>query len=54
MPAAGAILDRLLHRAEIIAINGRSHRLAPGVAEQAATPVPGGGGKRRSKEDRNV
>jgi DNA replication protein DnaC len=28
VPTAGAILDRLLHRAELIAINGRSHRLA--------------------------
>ena len=28
VPAAGAILDRLLHRAELIAMNGRSHRLA--------------------------
>jgi hypothetical protein len=37
VPAAGAILDRLLHRAEVIAINGRSHRLATGAAGQ----VPG-------------
>ncbi len=28
VPTAGAILDRLLNRAELIAINGRSHRLA--------------------------
>ena len=35
VPAAGAILDRLLHRAEVIAINGRSHRLAEGVADKA-------------------
>jgi len=35
VPAAGAILDRLLHRAEVIAINGRSHRLAEGVADSA-------------------
>ena len=27
VPAAGAILDRLLHHAEIIAITGRSYRL---------------------------
>ena len=27
VPAAGAILDRLLHHAEIIPINGRSYRL---------------------------
>ena len=36
VPAAGAILDRLLHRAEVIAIHGRSHRLAQGVAEKTA------------------
>ena len=29
VPAAGAILDRLLHHAEIIPINGRSYRLQP-------------------------
>jgi DNA replication protein DnaC len=29
VPAAGAILDRLLHHAEIIAISGRSYRLRP-------------------------
>ena len=27
--AAGAILDRLLHHAKIIPINGRSYRLQP-------------------------
>jgi hypothetical protein len=27
VPATGAILDRLLHHAEIISINGRSYRL---------------------------
>jgi DNA replication protein DnaC len=36
LPAAGAILDRLLHQAEIIVIEGRSHRLAQGAARQAA------------------
>ena len=44
LPSAGAILDRLLHHAEIIAIEGRSHRLAQRAAEQtqklAATPKP--------------
>ena len=58
VPAAGAILDRLLHRAEIIAINGRSHRLAAGVAERAAeqaaaaagTAAAGAAGKRRNPE----
>jgi len=60
VPAAGAILDRLLHRAEIIAISGRSHRLAAGVAERAAaqaattTPAATGSTNRRSKEDRHV
>src|SRR6201993_2789497 len=29
VPAASAILDRLLHHAEIIPINGRSYRLQP-------------------------
>jgi DNA replication protein DnaC len=36
VPAAGAILDRLLHHAEIIAIIGRSYRLQP-RAKQAPT-----------------
>jgi DNA replication protein DnaC len=34
VPAAGAILDRLLHHAEIIPINGRSYRLQT-TAKQA-------------------
>ena len=29
VPAASAMLDRLLHHAEIISINGRSYRLQP-------------------------
>lgn len=33
LPSAGAILDRLLHHAEIITIEGRSHRLAQRAAE---------------------
>src|SRR6516164_1083407 len=37
VPAASAILDRLLHRAEIIPINGRSYRLHP---KQNALPAP--------------
>ena len=47
VPAAGAILDHLLHRAEIIAIQGRSHRLAVSVAEKAEvrTGKAGGSGK---------
>lgn len=42
VPAASAILDRLLHRAEIIAITGRSHRLAQRTNEmnqQASDPA---------------
>ena len=35
MPAAGAILDRLLHHAEIIAITGRSYRLQSKLKEPA-------------------
>ena len=55
-PAAGAILDRLLHRAEVIAINGRSHRLAASVADK----LPGvdsaakASGKRRNPDDHGV
>ena len=37
VPAASAILDRLLHHAEIIPINGRSYRLQP-KAKRAAAP----------------
>jgi DNA replication protein DnaC len=33
VPAAGAILDRLLHHAEIIPINGRSDRLQPNAKQ---------------------
>jgi len=29
VPAAGAILDRLLHHAEVLAITGRSYRIQP-------------------------
>jgi len=34
VPAASAILDRLLHHAEIIAITGRSYRLQASAAER--------------------
>ena len=60
VPAAGAILDRLLYRAEIIAINGRSHRLASGIGERTAgehaQPIApaSGAANRRRKEDRTV
>src|ERR1700740_220097 len=37
VPAASAILDRLLHHAEIIPINGRSYRLQP-KTKHAAPP----------------
>ena len=45
VPAASAILDRLLHHAEIIPINGRSYRLQPNpnaAPTQSAphSPVP--------------
>lgn len=35
VPAAGAILDRLLHRAEVIAITGRSYRLQESAEERS-------------------
>lgn len=62
VPAAGAILDRLLHRAEVIAINGRSHRLAASVANTAsndaassdATPPTKTTSKKRQPEDHGV
>ena len=37
VPAASAILDRLLHHAEIIPINGRSYRLQPKAKRGAAS-----------------
>ena len=39
LPSAGAILDRLLHHAEIIAIEGRSYRLAERVAQTESKPA---------------
>src|ERR1700739_1669270 len=39
VPAASAILDRLLHHAEIIPINGRSYRLQS-KARRAVPPEP--------------
>ena len=44
VPAASAILDRLLHHAEVIPINGRSYRLQESANERAAhkqKPKPG-------------
>lgn len=55
VPAAGAILDRLLHRAEVIAINGRSHRLAASVASTAAAATATVSSDKRSKpQDQDV
>ena len=39
VPAASAILDRLLHHAEVIAITGRSYRLQDS-ANQRLSPKP--------------
>ena len=39
VPAASAILDRLLHHAEVIAITGRSYRLQDSV-NQRVSPKP--------------
>lgn len=40
VPAAGAILDRLLHHAELIAITGRSYRLQPNAKPSSAKIRP--------------
>jgi DNA replication protein DnaC len=37
VPAASAILDRLLHHAEVIAITGRSFRLQDSANQRAAS-----------------
>jgi DNA replication protein DnaC len=39
-PTATAILDRVLHRAEIINIQGKSHRLHQAAANNASHPQP--------------
>ena len=39
VPAASAILDRLLHHAEVIAISGRSYRVQPNLRSSAAKPA---------------
>jgi DNA replication protein DnaC len=46
LPAASAILDRMLQSAEIIVITGRSHRLAQRCGQQAAAAP-----SERSKEE---
>ena len=51
VPAAGAILDRLLHRAEVIAINGRSHRLAESVADKTPATATDKADKPRNPQD---
>jgi DNA replication protein DnaC len=38
VPAAGAILDRFLHHAEIIQITGKSYRLKHGAAKKTGKP----------------
>ncbi len=38
-PAAGAILDRFLHHAEVVPIQGRSHRLKDRAEMNARTQV---------------
>jgi DNA replication protein DnaC len=45
VPSATAILDRLLHHAEIIPLRGRSYRLRNGTRneEGVGTPAPSGG-----------
>jgi DNA replication protein DnaC len=40
IPAASAILDRLLHHAEVLAITGRSYRVQP-VPKQSSTAKSG-------------
>jgi DNA replication protein DnaC len=56
VPAATAILDRFLHHAEIITLNGRSYRLqhqsgeAGGDAKPATAPT-GSPSKKRAKKD---
>jgi DNA replication protein DnaC len=40
VPAASAILDRLLHHAEIIAINGRSYRLQESAQQRGTASQP--------------
>ncbi|MCC6235670.1 MAG: ATP-binding protein [Verrucomicrobiales bacterium] len=48
VPTAGAILDRFLHHAQIVAIQGRSYR----VKDVAVAPrVAGGKGKKPGSED---
>ncbi len=45
VPAATAILDRLLHHAEIITVTGRSYRLK----DRAAPPQSPSGGKKKQR-----
>jgi DNA replication protein DnaC len=40
VPAASAILDRLLHHAEVIAITGRSYRLQDSINQRASITKP--------------
>ena len=51
VPTATAILDRFLHRAEIIAVNGRSYRLKDKAEKPSlAKPAPDKACKTESKD----
>lgn len=40
VPTAGAILDRFLHHAQVIAITGKSYRLKNAAVSKAKMPAP--------------
>ena len=40
VPTAGAILDRFLHHAQVIAITGKSYRLKDAAVSRAKIPAP--------------
>ena len=40
VPTAGAILDRFLHHAQVIAITGKSYRLRDAAARKSPAPNP--------------
>jgi hypothetical protein len=42
VPTAGAILDRFLHHAQIIAITGRSYRVKDAPAQKGESKKSGG------------
>src|SRR5260370_17021849 len=39
VPAASAILDRLLHHAEVVPISGRSYRIQPAAKSSTTKPT---------------